>query len=195
MEHAALSCYGKLAKQAQRIGLLLGFTSLIVVVGAQAPGLSQPSARSLTPEAAATRKAAVQVKLGELEQANLSEEELAEARDRLVQLVAALTVVEEAAQRRDTYGTQRANLPQRLDEAAASRKQLQERSRPQFPNVTESLRAEYDAQRRALEAELSELAMQATAEGGRQARLSEDVQTHTSALESNGKSAASSIAA
>ena len=182
MEHAALSRYRKLAKQVQGIGLLLGFTSLIVV-GAQAPGLSQPSDPSLTPEAAATRKAAVQTQLRELEQANLPEEELAEAREQLGRLLAGLAVIEEATRRRDTYEAQRAGLPQRLEEAAASRKQLQERSPPQFPDVTESLRAEFDAQRQALEAELSDLVRQAAAGGARQARLLEDIQAHKSALE------------
>ena len=108
MDHSALSCHRKLAKQVREISLLLGFTSLLIVVGAQAPGLSQPSAPLLTPDAAATRKAAVQTQLRELEQSNLSYEELAEARDQLGQLLAGLAAIEEATQRRDTHEAQRA---------------------------------------------------------------------------------------
>ena len=173
----------KPGNQLQRAALLLGFASLTAVVCAQAPVLSQTSDELLTLESAAARKAAVQTQLGELEQGNLSEEEIAAARNQLSQLVAGLTAFEKAIQRRDTYKAHLASLPQRLEEAAASRRRLQERSPPQFPDATELLRAEYDARRQALEAELRDLAVQAASEGVRLARLPEDIQTRKAALE------------
>ena len=183
MEHTALARHRKSAKQAQRTALLLGAASLMIVVCAQAPARSQASDQQLTLVTAAERRAAVQTQLKELEQANLPEEELQSASGQLNQLLAGLTAFEEATQRRDAYTAQIASQPQRLAEVVATRQQLEERSPPHFPDVTESLRAEYEGQRQVLEAELNDLTTQATSGGVRLARLPEEIQEFRITLE------------
>ena len=182
MEHPALSRHRKLAKQAQRIGLLLGFANLMIVVCAQAPARSQTSDQQLTLVTAGERRAAVQTQLKELEQANLAEEGLKSASGQLNQLLAGLTAFEEATLRRDTYKAQIAGLPRRLAEVVAARQQLEERPPSHFPDVTESLRAEYESQRQALEAELNDLTTQAASGGVRLTRLPEELQESRTVL-------------
>lgn len=172
------------AEQARRTSLLLGFASLMMVVLIQAPALSQTPDPPLTLATAAQRKAAVQAQLKELEQANLPAEELDEASGQLNRLLAALTAFEEATQRRDAYQAQIASLPQRLEEALTSRRQLEERSPRQFSSVTESLRAEHETQRQTLETELNGLTAQAASGGVRLSRLPEEIQDLKIALES-----------
>ena len=182
MSHHTSVRHRKLAKQAQRIGLLLGFAGLMIVVCAQAPARAQTSDQQLTLVTAGQRRAAVQRQLKELEQANLAEEELKSASGQLNQLLAALTAFEEATQRRDTYKAQIAGLPRRLAEVVAARQQLEERPPSHFPDVTESLRAEYESQRQALEAELNDLTTQAASGGVRLTRLSEEIQESKTVL-------------
>ena len=183
MEHTALARHRKLVKQVQRTALLLGVASLMIVVCAQAPARSQTSDQQLTLVTAAERRAAVQRQLKELEQANLAEEELKSASGQLNQLLAALTAFEEATQRRDAYKAQIAGLPRRLAEVVAARQQLEERPPSHFPDVTESLRAEYESQQQTLEAELNDLTTQAESGGVRLTRLSEEIQESKTVLE------------
>jgi small-conductance mechanosensitive channel len=163
--------------------MVLVFSSLMVAACAQMPALSQTPDQWLTLEAAAARKAVVRGQLKELDQANLSEAELEAARDRLGQMVAALTAFEEASQRRYTYEARTASLPRRLEEAVASRRQLEARPPSRFSDVNEPLRAEHDARRQALEAELHDLITQAASGGARLTRLPEEIRELGTALE------------
>ena len=183
MEHTALSRHRKLAKQAQRTALLLGFASLMIVVCAQAPARAQTSDQQLTLVTAAERRAAVQRQLNELEQASFAEEELKSASGQLNQLLAGLTAFEEATLRRNTHKAQIASLPRRLAEVVAARQQLEQRPPSHFADVTESLRTEYESQRQALEAELNDLTKQTASRGLRLARLPEEIQESENALE------------
>ena len=170
-------------KRPRRLGLLLGMGGLIIACCAQESVLSQTPDESLTLEKAVERKAAVQTQLKELDQANLPEAQMEAASGQLRRLLAALTVFEEAVQRRDAYQAQMAGLPQRLEDAVGSRKQLEERSPPQFADLNDSLRAEHDARRQTLEVELNDLTTQVASGGVRLTRIPEEIQALKAALE------------
>ena len=160
--------------------LLLGFASLLIALG---PAHSQTPGHQLTLEAAAERKSEIQAQIKELDQSGLSDEELESAKNRLGQLLTALTAFEEAIQRRDAFKGQLDNLPRRLEEVLATRDQLENRPPAHFPAITEALRAEIEAKRQSLEAEVSELATQTTSGGVRLARLPAEIQGVKTSLE------------
>lgn len=182
MKHRAYRLFRALTVQKRKAGLLLGVACLLLVY-LETPALSQTSDQRLTLQSAGERKASVLDRLRELEQSGLAEEEQQEVRRHLSQLLATLTAFEEAIQRRDAYRTQLENLPQRLQQVDISQKNLDEKLPPVFPQVTESLREEYEARQKELDAELNDLAAQATWGGVRMARIPEEIQALKASLE------------
>lgn len=164
-----------LAQRLRGLGLLPVFACLAMSLGIQATALSQWDDRQLTLESASTVKAAVQEQLEELDGTALSRQERDEARDQLDGILEALTAFEAASQRRMEYTERVAGLPQRLEEAAVSRGQLESRPPPRFPDATESLRAQHDARRRALEQELNDLITQKEQHAARLAHLPDEI--------------------
>ena len=162
--------------------LALGYVSLLIAFCVQGPAVSQISTQELTRETALERRTAVQAQLHELDQSGLSAEEIEAAKLRLGQLLAALASFEEAVQRRDSFRSQLESLPQRLEEALASRRELENRAPTPLPEITEALRAEYEARRQSLHAEVGRLTSQTTSEGVRLARLADQIQAVKSSL-------------
>ena len=167
----------------RRFGLLLIFACLAVSLNTPVTAFSQAVDQQLTLEAAAAKKAATQTRLGELDSLVLSDEEREEARDRLGQIQAALTAFEAASQRRDRYEMRIAELPRRLEETVGSRRQLETRPPSRLPDATESLRAQYDARRQALEDELNDLITQKAFDAARLAGLPEEIREFGTALQ------------
>ena len=162
--------------------LVLGYVSLLIAFCVQGPAVSQISTQELTRETALERRTAVQAQLHELDQSGLSAEEIEAAKLRLGQLLAALASFEEAFQRRDSFRSQLESLPQRLEEALASRRELENRAPTPLPEITEALRAEYEVRRQSLHAEVGRLTSQTTSEGVRLARLAGQIQAVKSSL-------------
>ena len=177
-----LSGISALAQGPRALGLLLAFACLAVSLNARMPTFAQDVDQLLTLEAAAARKAAIQTRLGELDSLVLSDDEREEARDRLGQILAALTAFESASQRRHGYEKEVAGLPQRMQEAVEARRQLESRSPSRFPGATQLLRAQYDARRQALEDELNDLITQKASDAARLAGLPEEIREHGTAL-------------
>ena len=162
---------------------LFGYVLLLVAVCAQGPALSQTPGQELTPEAAAERRTAIQAQLTGLDQSGLSGEELESRRSHLSQLSAALTAFVQVVQRRDSFRSQLESLPQRLEEALVSRRELESRPPTPLPRITEALRVEYEARRQSLQAELSELTSQTGSGGVRLARLPSEIQAVKGSLQ------------
>ena len=161
---------------------LLVCASLLIAVCAQGPALSQTQGQKLTLEAAAERRTAIQSQLKELERSGLSGEELESARTLLGQLSAALAAFEEAVQRRNLFTSRLESLPQRLQEALASRRELESRPPIPLPEITEALRARYEARRQSLQVEVSDLTSRTTSGGARLAYLPGAIQEAKNSL-------------
>ena len=165
-----------LSKRRQRSVRLIGYASLLILVCVLGLAHSQTSEQQLTLEAAADRKSDLQDQLQRLDHSGLSDEEVEAARIRLGQLLTALTTFEEAVQRRDTFRSLLQSLPLRLDDALAARTELENRRPSPLPEITEALRADYEARRQFLEAEVNGLTAQTTSGGVRLAGLPAEIQ-------------------
>ena len=170
-------------KRRQRSVLLFAYASWLILACALGLAHSQTIEQELTLEAAADRQSDLQDQLRKLDQSGLSYEELEAAKIRVGQLLTALSTFEEAAQRRDTFRSQLQSLPLRLQDALATRTELESRPPSPLPEITEALRADYEARRQLLEAELNDLATQTTAGGLRLARLPEEIREVKASLE------------
>lgn len=126
---------------------------------AQPPALAGP----VRPDTVTARKAAVQQQLEALGQSNVPKEDLEATRASLEQLLKVLTTLEDAFQKRATSAAQLEGLPQRLRELAEAQRSLETRPPQRFPQATEQLRDEYEAQVHTLQVELHELHKQTTA--------------------------------
>jgi chromosome segregation ATPase len=131
---------------------------------------------TLGPEAITARKAAVQAQIEALAQANLPKEDLDAARAGLEQLLKVLMATEEAFQQRATYMNQLETLPPRLQELTAEHKALAGRQPRSFPQATEQLREEYEAQLQTLRTALQEINQQTAAGEVRLAAIPRDLE-------------------
>ena len=180
---AIQQCRRRLGVRGQRLLLPLGYASLLIAVCVQGPALSQNPVQELTPQTVAERRTAIQAQLRELDLSGLSDQELEAAKTRLRRLSAALAVFQEAVQRRDAFRSRLESLPERLEAALASRTEHESRPSTPLPDITEALRAKYEARRQSLQAEVSDITSQATTGGVRLARLPGEIQEVKAALE------------
>ena len=167
----------------RRSGLLLVCACLAMNLITRVPALAQATGHPLTLEAATARKAALQTRLEELDSLVLSDEVREEARDRLGRILAALAAFESASQLRMDYEKRIAALPRRMEETVEARHQIESRPPSRFSEATESLRAQYDARRQALEDELNDLITQKASDAARLAGLPEEIREHGTALQ------------
>ena len=172
-----------LSKRRQRSVRLFVYASLFIVACAVGLAHSQTSEQPLTLEAAADRKSDLQDQLKKLDESGLSDDELEAARIQVGELLTALSTFEEAAHRRDTFWSQLQSLPQRLEDALAARTELESRRPSPLPEITEALRADYEARRQFLEAEVNDLTAQTTSGGVRLARLPGEIQEARGSLD------------
>lgn len=129
----------------------------------------------LQPETLATRKNAVQARLEALAQSGLPQAELEAQRASLEQYGKLLLAVEEAWQNRTTYTTQLDALPQRLAALETERRAMADREPAPWPEITEALRDQYEAQRQAAQAEVESLNKQTATNEVRLVRLGEEM--------------------
>ena len=142
------------------------------LIAAQTSAPTKPSEETLSPQAVATRKAEVQKELKALQETKLpvdqfqrfqAEKRLTAAKDSLGALLTVLKGLEKARQRRSNFLKSAEDLPKRLKELQAERRQLETRSPRRFPEVTAAMRDEYATNRQAAQAAVDKLIAQETA--------------------------------
>jgi potassium efflux system protein len=162
---------GALVLCSRRVIYLLSLCLLLSAALARAQtvsptGSNRPSGTPLPlegpvrPDTVAARKAAVQARLEALDHANLSKDDLEAIRAALEQQLKVLTALEDTFRKRETYTAQLESLPQHLDQVLAERKEIEARPPRQFPEVSEQLRDQYEAQLQTTRAEIEDLGKQ-----------------------------------
>lgn len=138
---------------------------------------SPPSPEDLqNSQTIAPHKQAVKSRLEELAKSQLSEEELAAARNQLGKLLTALTALEEGLKRRDAFIAKRQGLPERLHQLSSQREQLEKRPPQRFSTVTDTLLDGYEKQRAELQKQLETLSSQSAADNVRLAHIPQELE-------------------
>ena len=114
----------------------------------------------LPPKQAAARKAALEAQLEALEQSEATKEERDKARAPLDEALSLIRALEQAWESRDHFRQQHKTLTKHLQEVASTQRALEARQPGSFPQATEALRDQYDAELRAAQTAIQDLLKQ-----------------------------------
>ena len=114
----------------------------------------------LSPKEVAARKGALEAELEALERSEAPKEERDKARAPLDETLSLIRDLEQAWERRDQFRRQHDTLTKRLQELASTQRALEARPPSAFPQATEALRDQYDAELRAAQTAIQDLLKQ-----------------------------------
>ena len=123
----------------------------------------QSSSPALQPDVIIAQKSAVQARIEALGAPDPANETQKETRVLLEQILSTVTAIEDTVQQQATFASQLEGLPQALTDVEGEGKNLATSQEQSFPNATEQLREEYQAQLQAAQVEVQDLLRQTAA--------------------------------